>query len=280
MRPARAIDAHVHVACEDEPRFPRHPTGVGTEWWTTDGSVAQLRANLHANDVERAVIIQSTGLYAYDCRCAAAVVASDPHRFALITTLDMDSDDPAADIEAHTGLGAVGVRAASAALDAPPWLTDGRGAEVWATAERLGLSVVALVRTPHLEALGRLCRRSPAVPVVLDHCGMPHLDGPGADDAVLRAADVASLHMKVTSLNLGGGADAAWLRRLIDAYGSNRCCWGSDYPQHRTHSYAEMGALVEAAAVGLDPGQKADLFAATSLRLWWPGAGREPPRPA
>ncbi|HEY6531108.1 MAG TPA: amidohydrolase family protein [Acidimicrobiales bacterium] len=233
MDGARVIDAHVHVACPDKVRFPRHPTGVGTDWWTSDGSDDQLRCNLVANGVERAVIVQSTGLYAYDCRCAAAVVAAEPDRFALVTTLDMDADDPAALVEAHAATGAVGVRAASAAAEEPPWLSDGRGAAVWDAAERAALSIVALVRTPHLDALGALCRRAPSVPVVLDHCGMPRLDGPGADEAVLRAAAVPSLHMKVTTLNLAG-------------------------------------ALAEKAGVLLDDAERADLLAATSLRLWWP----------
>jgi len=269
---AAVVDGHVHVACPDEARFPRHPTGVGSDWWTTDGSVDQLRANLLGNGVDRAVIVQSTGLYAFDCRCAAAVVAAEPQRFALVSTLDMDADDPAAAVEGHAAAGAVAVRAASASPDAPTWLTDGRGAAVWAAAARLGLGVVALVRTPHLDALGSLCRQAPEVPVVLDHCGMPALDGPTADDAVLRAAEIPTLHVKVTSLNLAGADDAGWLRRLVDTYGSHRCCWGSDYPQHRTHTYAEMRALVEAASSGLDQHERHDLLAATSLRLWWPAS--------
>jgi L-fuconolactonase len=264
------IDGHVHVACPDEVRFPRHPTGVGADWWTTDGSVDQLRANLDGNGVARAVIVQSTGLYAFDCRCAAAVVADEPRRFALVATLDMEADDPAALVEAHAATGAVAVRAASASPEAPAWLTDRRGPSVWAAAARHGLGVVALVRTPHLDALGALCRRAPEVPVVLDHCGMPALDGPDADAAVLRAAEIPSLHVKVTSLNLGGSDDTGRLRRLVDAYGSHRCCWGSDYPQHRTHTYAEMRALVEAASCSLDRDERRDLLAATSLRLWWP----------
>jgi L-fuconolactonase len=141
---------------------------------------------------------------------------------------------------------------------------------VWAAASRHGLGVVALVRTPHLDALAALCRKAPEVPVVLDHCGMPALDGPTADNAVLRAAAVASLHVKVTTLNLATDDDAGWLRRLVDAYGSHRCCWGSDYPQHRTHTYAQMRELVEAASSGLDQQERQDLLAATSLRLWWP----------
>ena len=169
------VDAHVHVACADEERYPRNPTGRGSQWWVVDGEVAQVDAHLVANHVDRAVIVQASGLYRHDCRCAADVVASDPERFALVAAIDLEADDLAAEVASCAQLGARGVRITPEGRGEPPaWLADGRGSVLWGAAAVEGLVLTPMVRSPYLVELAALCDRWPEVPVVLDHCGMSY----------------------------------------------------------------------------------------------------------
>jgi L-fuconolactonase len=264
------VDAHVHVACADAVRYPRQPSGVGSPWWTDDGDLTQLRGHLAAHGVARAVIVQSTGLYGHDCRCAADVVAAEPERYALVPTLDMGAPDLAAEVARYRELGATGVRMTpEGGPGQPSWLADGRGLAVWEAAAAQGLVVTPMVRSCFGAALADLCHRVPEATVVLDHCGMSFLDGPEGDQELRDLASAGSLLVKVSTENLAHGGPG-WLAWLVGVFGPERVVWGSDYPQHREHRYPEMFALAEAAVADLDGAARDAVMGATAARLFWP----------
>ncbi len=264
------VDAHVHVACPDAARYPRNLTGVGSEWWRAGGGPDALEAVLDAHGVARAVVVQAVGLYGYDCRCAADVVAGRPDRFALVVAVDMHGPDPAAALSDLLPLAPAGVRVFGVAGDSTAWLTDGRAAAVWDAAAEAGVTVVPTLYARDLHHLRALVDARPAVPVALDHCGFPDLGGPGAEDELLSLRDLPPLHVKVTSHNLEAADDpAAFVERLVAAFGPDRVCWGSDHPQHQTLPYPTMLQLARRAASQLPPEHRHAFFAGNSLRLWW-----------
>jgi predicted TIM-barrel fold metal-dependent hydrolase len=114
---------------------------------------------------------------------------------------------------------------------------------------------------------------SAAVPgalVALDHCGFVRYGGQIGDDAdLMRLAQVPGVHLKVTSLNLGGPDAAEWVGSLVQAFGANRLCWGSDHPQMQELTYPEMRRASEEAATGLSDSEREAFLASTSLGLWW-----------
>jgi predicted TIM-barrel fold metal-dependent hydrolase len=264
------IDAHVHVACPDTARYPRRPSGLGSEWWKTGGGPDELTRTLEENGVARAVVVHAGGLYGTDCRCAADVVAADPTRFALVTGLDMGAPDPPADLLAAANAGATGVRLSAVGAEDSAWLRDGRAAAVWAAAAEARVVVVANLRPDQLADLADLGARVPGAQVALDHCGFIRYGATVGDDAALvRLAEVPGVHLKVTSLNLGGSGSSDWLGGLVGAFGPDRLCWGSDHPQTQDLSYSDMRRVAEDAATELSEGEREDFFAGTSLRLWW-----------
>jgi L-fuconolactonase len=268
------IDAHIHVACADGERYPRQPTGVGSDWWGERGEATELATTLDAAGVTKAVIVQAVGLYGYDCRCAVDAVVADVERFALVAALDFSAADPLiefnqlADRAPLAGLRLFGVGATE-----PRWLNDGRGAAVWARATELGTVLVPTIFTEQFPALRALVGQYPDARVALDHCGFPDMGGPGAFDAVLALADLPSITLKVTSHNLDAvteGEPAGFVDRLVAEFGADRLCWGSDYPQHQARTYAGMLDLARSATRHLDAAERAQFLGTTSLRLWWP----------
>jgi L-fuconolactonase len=261
------LDSHVHVA---SPAYPARPTGVGSDWWRSGGTVDQLLAAMDSADVAAAVVVQAVGPYGYDCGCACDAVVSSPSRLALVVAVDMAGVDPAADLAALAASAPVrGVRVFGVAGSAPSWLADGRADDVWAAAASLGISVVATLLTPDLPALGSLVDRHPAVPVAVDHCGFPESPG-SASPALLALAARPAVHLKVTTHVLRHTPDpAAFVGVLAAAFGAVRLAWGSDHPQSQGISYPAMVALGEAAGSGLDPIGREAFLAGTTGRLWF-----------
>jgi predicted TIM-barrel fold metal-dependent hydrolase len=267
------IDAHVHVACADERRYPRRPTGAGSDWWREGGDAAALVEALDASGVEQAVVVQAVGVYAYDCECAIDTVTRDRDRFALVGAVDMDGDDPAealADLAAKAPL--AGVRTFAVGDAGSAWLADGRGDAVWALAAELDLVVVPTIFTERLPELRVLLERHPNVTVALDHCAFPDMAPPGRRSDLRHLAELRGLHLKVTSHNLDGPDDpAAFLEPLLSAFGPERLTWGSDHPQHQSLTYPEMVALAWRACRNLAPHERAAFLEGTARRLWFGG---------
>ena len=260
------VDAHTHIMCPDRDRYPVQATGQGSNWWETGGDVTELRAAMDANGIDRAVLVQAMAVYQSDCRCAADTAAADPQRFALVTGVDMDGDDPAATVRDHALLGATGVRLMAFRTRTNAWLTDGRGNEVWTAAAETGLVIVAMAGPETFDDLLALCATVPHVPVAVDHAGSYRQ----RDDAgLVRLAQAPSVHLKVTTTNLKAPDAREWFEGLVDAYGAERLCWGSDFPQTTMRPYSAMLELARAATVGLDDEQRAAYFGGNSARLWW-----------
>jgi predicted TIM-barrel fold metal-dependent hydrolase len=270
-------DAHVHVVSSDTARFPLRPRGVGRDWWTGRAvDAGTITRDLDAAGVERAVIVQAVGPYGNDNRCAHEAVAGSGGRFALVAALDADGDDPAAELAALTGSGAVaGVRVAAVADDANP-LRDGRGAALWNAAADAGTNLVVACLAHHLDAVAELASRRPDVAVALDHCAFPDLDGgpPYRRAApLLDLAALPSIHLKLTTIVLrdaeqAGGAGAL-VTRLVEIFGAERICWGSDHPQTYELAYPQMLQLVLRATADLEPDARAAVLDTTARRLWF-----------
>jgi predicted TIM-barrel fold metal-dependent hydrolase len=272
-------DAHVHVVSSDTSRFPLRPGGFGRDWWTGRAVDAeQVTRDLDAAGVDRAVIVQAVGPYGNDNGYVQEVAAASAGRFAVVVAIDSDGDDPAAELARLVDRGNVaGVRVAAFAGDAP-WLTDGRGAAIWDAAADRGTNLVVACLAHHVPAVGELVRSRPDVTVALDHCAFPDLDGglPYRRAAALfELAALPDVHLKLTTIVLrdadGSGDARALVARLVDAFGADRVCWGSDHPQTYELRYDQMVALARRATDMLDPAARAAVLDTTARRLWFGG---------
>jgi predicted TIM-barrel fold metal-dependent hydrolase len=273
------VDTHVHVACADTNRFPRRPTGVGSDWWSdASGTAEAVLGDVRRAGVDSVVVVQAVGAYGHDPDCAATAVdaAGDWARF--VPSLDLSSADPGTRLRELSRLpSTVGVRLFGVA-DGAPWLDDGRAGEVWCAAAEHGLVLVPTIFSDRLDTLGEVIARHPEVPVALDHCAFPDLGGAAGEAALFALAGLAALRLKVTTHVLSAwDAEArleATVERLADAFGAGRLCWGSDHPQHQGLSYGEKLALAERAVHGFTADDRDRFCAGTAQALGWAGQGR------
>ncbi|MEL7207743.1 MAG: amidohydrolase family protein [Actinomycetota bacterium] len=276
---AAVVDAHVHVASGDEHRFPRSPSGLGSEWWRNPSGGSELTSAMDDAGVDRAVVVQAVGVYGYDCTYAAEVVSASGGRLALVGAVDMASptadESLAALFEQHRP---VGVRLFGVGADGAGWLSSGVGRSVWAVASELGITLVPTLFSDHLSQLRELIEAQPDVIVALDHCAFPDLGGPRAMADLCAMADLPALSLKVTSHNLDHteGDPAPVLEPLAEAFGPERLCWGSDHPQHGGLTYDDKLELARRAARQLDAAGRARFLGGTARELWW----REHPDPS
>lgn len=265
------VDSHVHVATPDG-RFPVAPTGIGTEWWREpDHDVEAFVGEMDRAGVDRAVLVQAVGPYAFDNRYVLAAAAAHPDQCCAVVAVDLDAPDPLAQLEELAALPAVtGVRLFGMTA-ARRWIDRGGAPAALATAARLGLTAVVTVTADDLVPLRPALAAAPG-PVVLDHCGFPAFaDGriaPG--EAVLGLADLDHVHLKVTTntfQHAGGDDPAVVVDQVAAAFGPGRLLWGSDYPQ----TFGGLGAAVDAArhaARNLPAGDRDRFLGATTARLF------------
>ena len=274
--------------------FPVRPSaGVGSDWYLGDAvSGEALMAEMDGVGVGRAVVVQGIGAYGHECSSAASTVSLHPDRFGLVVSVDMDGPDPSDDlvalvealaagrspgpsgVELAGPVRPVGVRLFGVGAATTDWLHDARAAEVWRSAGGLGLTVVPCVFSPVLDAVAEVAASHPEVPVAVDHCGFPDMAGDEGWPAVLRLAGVPSVGLKVSSHVLDAGErddgdPAIVVDRLVEAFGAERLCWGSDHPQNQALDYAGKLALARHAARHLDADQSACFFRLNAARWWF-----------
>ncbi len=278
LRGDAVVDTHVHVTSADTRRYPlANEPRPGASWFVDRPlDVAGLLRDMDDADVDRAVVVQGLGPYAFDDRYVLDAVGRDPARLAAVVAVD--PTDPVAPrtiaaLAAHPLVR--GVRLPAGTACPPDWLRDGRADALWRAAAECALSLVLWVGETELLDVAAVARRHPNVPLALDHCGGSSFrrDG-GAVDAGALAPFVAleNVHLKVTTAvfdSAGVASDPAPLVSWLEGrFGSRRLMWGSNHPASGGRSYREMRALLDQAVARLGTSPRADIRACTATRLY------------
>ena len=231
------IDSQVHCYERNHPGRPWVGHLHGPPEVTGDDMVKAM----DAVGVDGALLISVFTMYRYDASYAIEVHAKQPGRFGLIKPVD-PSDPAVADTVADWAAtpGTVGVRIMMnrgvAEDPADPGIN-----RVLAAAARHGLPVNILC-WGRLAQAAALAARNPDTQIVIDHLGLqqpfepPPPAQPFADlPSVLELAGHRNVAIKITgactlSRQRFPFADI-WdpLARIFDAFGIDRCMWGTDW---------------------------------------------------
>jgi L-fuconolactonase len=231
------IDSQVHAYERDHPGRPWAAVLTGPDEVTGDDMVAAM----DAVDVDGALLVSAFTMYRYDASYAVSVQQAHPNRFAVIKPVD--PNDPAvadtiADWASLDGTVAIRVMMTDNVSTDP----DDPGINrVLAAAAQHGLPV-NLLAWDRLAQAGLLAARHPQTSLVIDHVGMrqpfapPAPPDPFADLANLMAlAQYDNVAIKIsgacTLSNAPYPYDDIWdpLCRIFDAFGFDRCMWGTDW---------------------------------------------------
>ena len=161
-----------------------------------------------------------------------------PGRFATMTRVQLD--DPAERQRVPT------LRSQPALLGArfffqpaiAKWLSDGTADWFWPVAEKAGIPVMFLTsgQSPLFAAIAE---KHPGLPLIIDHIGVT-IDAVKDGSMPARVAEAAALakypnvSVKLSSTPLYSAEGYPWrdmeahIKRLYDAFGPQRCHWGTD----------------------------------------------------
>jgi len=234
------VDAHVHVWPHELSSTIDVSSPIAAA-----GALEALVRTLLASGVTAAVVVQpsASGL---DHDYLLAAVQTDHVRLVGMAQAEPENRQSLEVIDALTASGVVvGFRLPLIRAD-EKWI-ETQAREYWqlASARR---SVISILPMPNqLEAVGRLAVAHPAVPVVIDHLGRFDLadDRLHAIEELNRLAPLQNVYVKMSPLGFlshdGWPYRDLWpvLASVIDAFGTDRTMWGSDYPFVLAHGHYE-----------------------------------------
>jgi L-fuconolactonase len=231
------IDVQVHAYERNHPGRPWAAVLAGPPEVTGD----QMVAAMDTVGIDGALLVSPFSLYRYDASYALEVHAKHPGRFGLIKPVDPTDPgvaDTIADWAATDGTVAIRLMLQGAASDDA---TDPGLNRVLAAAARHTLPV-NLLCWGRLEQAGLLATRNPDTTLVIDHLGLqqPFAPPPPAQPfAELPKVLALAAHANVT-IKISGACTLShqlfpykdiWdpLARIFDAFGFDRCMWGTDW---------------------------------------------------
>jgi predicted TIM-barrel fold metal-dependent hydrolase len=231
------IDAQVHAYERDHPGRPWLDVLAGPPEVTGDDMVAAM----DAVGVDGAILVSPFTMYGYDASYAVSVRAAHPGRFGLIKPVNPADAGVADTIAAWAETaGAIAIRIMlnrGVSEDAADPGID----RVLAAAARHKLPV-NLLCWGRLEQARQMAARNPATQLVIDHLGLqqpfapPPPEHPFAElPKVLELAGHDNVAIKISgACTLSHEAfpyrdiwDPLW--RIFDAFGLDRCLWGTDW---------------------------------------------------
>ena len=230
------IDSQVHAYERNRPERPWAGFLHGPDEVTGDDMVAAM----DAVGVHGALLVSPFSMYRYDASYALEVYDRYPGRFGLIKPFDPGSKMVAEEIAEWAGIpGVVGARV-MLARESGDANDPGLNRILAAGAKHdLPINILGWGR---LAVLTELARKNPDTRIVIDHLGMlqpfepPAPKRPFRDlDEVLALADFDNVAIKISgACTLSREAfpySDIWpaLTRIFEAYGLDRCMWGTDW---------------------------------------------------
>jgi L-fuconolactonase len=231
------LDAQVHAYERNHPGRP----WVGTLYGPAEVTGDQMVAAMDAVGVDRAVLVSPFSMYRYDASYAKEVYATHPNRFRLIKPVD--PTDPAVAeniVDWASTKGTVGIRVflRDNVSDDP---ADPDINRVLATAAQHSLPV-NLACTGRLNQAAQLAARNPNTQLVIDHLGLPqpHEPPPPTEPFANLPKLLALASYDNVAVKISGACTLShepfpyidiWdpLARVFDAFGFERCMWGTDW---------------------------------------------------
>jgi predicted TIM-barrel fold metal-dependent hydrolase len=200
----------------------------------------QMVAAMDAVGVDGALLISPYSMYGFDASYALSVYAAHPNKFGVIRPFDWQSDTIADDVAEWAA--APGVVGARIMLTAGEFEADDPGLnQILAAGAKAGIPV-NIMASGKLPLLLDLARRNPDTQIVIDHVGLaqpfvpPAPPGPFADLAnVIAAASAENVAIKIsgacTLSHQPFPYPDIWesLNKVFDAFGFDRCLWGTDW---------------------------------------------------
>jgi len=197
---------------------------------------------------------------------ALEAVRRYPSRFAVMGRIPLEDPKSAALLAGWKNQpGMLGVRVSFNTPETLAWLSDGTADWFWPAAEKNRLPVMFLA-FGNVHRFGPIAQRHPDLPLIIDHMGVNTAIAKEGKMAEKIGDAVALARYPNVSIKMSNLVNASLepypfrdlndhLKRLFDAYGPQRCYWGTDltntsftrvtWRQRITHFTEELSFLSE-----------------------------------
>ena len=172
---------------------------------------------------------------------AVEAVRQHPDKFCILGHFDLQSPDRLDIVKNwRQRPGMLGFRFTFSQPQQQSWWSDGSLDWFWAACEQ-GRLPVGLLAGGHMAELGKIAERHPGLKLHIDHCGRGGGSGAGTDDAAFANLGemLALAQYPNVAVKLSGAPSYSsqpypyrnihpYLRQIFDAFGPQRCFWGTD----------------------------------------------------
>jgi predicted TIM-barrel fold metal-dependent hydrolase len=273
------IDAHSHVWSPEVERWPLVKGQTREDLKPLSFTPEELFKLAEPEGVGRVVLIQHSGYHLWDNSYIVDCAQRLPERFSLVGMIDDRLPRAGEKLRELLPKGVRGLRI-TPRIHGEKWL-EGDGMEsLWKTGAETGQAMCCLIDVKELPRVAVMCQKHPQTPVVIDHFARVGVDG------TIREADIASLcelakhkrvAVKLSAYYALGKKEPPYedllpmIRRVLDAFGVERCMWASDAPYQvqAPHTYAASIALIRDRLGGLSAGDKEWLLTKSAKRVFF-----------
>jgi len=258
------VDAQVHLWKANTPDWPWDP-GARPQL-PEPFTIERVLPLMDEAGVDRVVIVPPGLNDRNDYALEAA--RRYPNRFAIMGRVPLHDPKSAALLPTWKQQpGMLGVRVTFNTPQTLAWLSDGTADWFWPAAEKSGLAVMFLA-VGAVPGFARIAERHPQLTLIIDHMGLNSSSRPNrVTENIPAAIDQAITLAKYPNVSIkwsgavGNSLEpypfrdmTVYVQRLFDAYGPQRCHWGTDitnsfakasYGQRITHVTEQLSFLSE-----------------------------------
>jgi len=204
-------------------------------------SVDDALAEMASAGVDCAVIHPPSALGEPVNALAVEAVRNHPDKFCILGHFDLQSPDREKIVARwRERQGMLGFRFTFNQPHQKAWWTDGSLDWFWAACEKGGFPVGLLANGANIGVLGKIAARYPRLKLHIDHIGRGGGSGAKDDAAFADLPDMLALaRLPNVAVKLSGAPSYSsqpypyrnihgYLQRIIEAFGPDRCFWGTD----------------------------------------------------
>ena len=258
------VDSQIHVWTEETPERPWIPGGKERTHLPEALTWQKFLPMMDEAGIDRAIVVPPTWP-GDDNDHALEAAAAHPDRFAVMGRFSIESPEAKAllpDWKKQKGM--LGIRVAFN-HEKTQWIADGTADWLWRAAEDADVPIMIFAPDAP-EQIGRIAREHPQLRLIVDHMGQatrgPEYKRVGPRiDIIAPFAKYANVAVKLSAVP-GFSSEpypfrdmTVHLRKLVEAYGPQRCFWGTDlthqcgkypYRQYVTHFEEELDFMSDA----------------------------------
>lgn len=273
------IDAHSHIWTADTSRFKLRDGVKVEDLAPRSFTDEELMAIAGPEGVERVVLIQHYPYHGSDNSYLIDAWTRHPARFRIVGMIDDKRSDTDKAMRDLLKQGVTGFRIGPKVAGGD-FLSSAGMKQMWKTSAETRQPMCCLINPEDLSAVDSMCAGYPETPVVIDHFARIGMQG-AINDQHLSALCGLSRHknvkVKISAYYALGKKSpphhelVPMIRRLFEAFGSDRLMWASDCPYQLGdgNTYRDSISLVRDHIDFVTPAERTALLRTTAEKTFF-----------